>query len=325
MTNTSSIKKSNVLVSALDWGFGHTTRVGVVIKQLLDYDNKVTFAGNSNQISYIKKEFTEVKCVFLKGYGITLDSRKNTYLQLLKQLVKFRLAIRKEHHWLKKTCKSNSFDYIISDNRYGFYNTKVKSIFITHQINLSVSFGRKIANSFIKRRVNKFSFCWIPDYSDHQLSGALSKEDLNIPKYFIGPLSRFELKQTSDKKNDYLFLISGPFPENSTLYQKVISFVEKYQLSAVIAIPFKKKTKAESEFYRLVEEPTSEELEVLINQSKTIVARSGYTTIMDLIPFKKPVILIPTKGQFEQEYLWKLHQSKFVKNGISRKAVKEIS
>jgi len=41
----------------------------------------------------------------------------------------------------------------------------------------------------------------------------------------------------------------------------------------------------------------------VINNSKYIVSRAGYTTIMDLIALKRTAILVPTPGQTEQEYL----------------------
>ena len=36
-----------------------------------------------------------------------------------------------------------------------------------------------------------------------------------------------------------------------------------------------------------------------------VIARCGYTTVMDLLKLKKRCILIPTPGQAEQEYLAK--------------------
>ena len=45
------------------------------------------------------------------------------------------------------------------------------------------------------------------------------------------------------------------------------------------------------------------ELNGLLNESEFIVARSGYSTIMDLLKLKKNAILVPTPGQPEQEYL----------------------
>ena len=40
-----------------------------------------------------------------------------------------------------------------------------------------------------------------------------------------------------------------------------------------------------------------------INNAEFIICRGGYTTLLELIPFKKKLILIPTPGQTEQEYL----------------------
>ena len=50
---------------------------------------------------------------------------------------------------------------------------------------------------------------------------------------------------------------------------------------------------------------TGVELEKAINQSKMILSRSGFTTIMDLSKLEKKAFFIPTPGQFEQEYLAK--------------------
>ena len=47
------------------------------------------------------------------------------------------------------------------------------------------------------------------------------------------------------------------------------------------------------------------ELEETINKSEIVVARSGYTTIMDLTILEKKVFFVPTPGQYEQEYLAK--------------------
>ena len=48
---------------------------------------------------------------------------------------------------------------------------------------------------------------------------------------------------------------------------------------------------------------TSSQLEETINESKIVVSRSGYTTVMDLAKLGKKAFFIPTPGQTEQEYL----------------------
>lgn len=52
------------------------------------------------------------------------------------------------------------------------------------------------------------------------------------------------------------------------------------------------------------------ELAKAIQNATYIISRGGYTSLMELIPFKKRLILIPTPGQTEQEYLAKRWQEK---------------
>ena len=42
---------------------------------------------------------------------------------------------------------------------------------------------------------------------------------------------------------------------------------------------------------------------MLIMQSKHIVARCGYSTVMDLATLMQKAVLVPTPGQTEQEYI----------------------
>ena len=49
----------------------------------------------------------------------------------------------------------------------------------------------------------------------------------------------------------------------------------------------------------------SQQLSRAISESKLVLCRSGYSTIMDLSQMQKKAFFIPTPGQFEQEYLAK--------------------
>jgi len=54
---------------------------------------------------------------------------------------------------------------------------------------------------------------------------------------------------------------------------------------------------------KIVNHLSSSELNKAFHQSKIVISRSGYTTIMDLMKVKKKAVLVPTPGQTEQEYL----------------------
>ena len=47
----------------------------------------------------------------------------------------------------------------------------------------------------------------------------------------------------------------------------------------------------------------SPEMKKLVTGSEIVIARSGYTSIMELISMQCSALLIPTPGQTEQEYL----------------------
>ena len=51
-------------------------------------------------------------------------------------------------------------------------------------------------------------------------------------------------------------------------------------------------------------------MEAAWNESKMILSRSGYTTIMELASSGHPAILVPTPGQTEQVYLAEMLKKK---------------
>ena len=54
---------------------------------------------------------------------------------------------------------------------------------------------------------------------------------------------------------------------------------------------------------KLLSHLDTQNLEDLLVSTPTIICRSGYSTLMDLVSLDKKAILIPTPGQTEQEYL----------------------
>ena len=55
---------------------------------------------------------------------------------------------------------------------------------------------------------------------------------------------------------------------------------------------------------------SKEKREELLNRSKMVISRSGYSTILDLSVIGCKALMIPTPGQIEQEYLAEYHKQK---------------
>lgn len=289
------IRGKRVVIAALDWGMGHVTRCVSVIQLLLEADNRVVFAGTEQQCTFIQNDFPGLETELIGGYKVRLDSNKNTYSQMAAQAKKVSGAIQSEKKWLKKYVKNNPVDLIISDNRYGFYHRTVPSVLITHQLNLQIPSFRWLTNKFLHKKIKKFDQCWVPDFEDRSLSGELSNANPGIPVSFIGLLNRFE-QMDCEVKYDYLVILSGPEPERSNFLEYAIDFIRKKDQSVAFV-------GAKVMGYDSFNNPTTKELEQLINESKTVFSRAGYTTIMEMVGLNHSAILIPTKGQYEQMYL----------------------
>ena len=147
----------------------------------------------------------------------------------------------------------------------------------------------------------------MPDFAGKDnLAGSLS-HPATLPKTpvkYIGPLSRFTSASTVTG-TDILAMISGPEPQRSMLETILISILKKINQPAVLVVgnPSAEKLKCEEGNLKVYNHLDAKELEQQLQSAKIIVARAGYSTIMDLLYLQKNAILIPTPGQTEQEYL----------------------
>lgn len=289
------VRNKVVLLAALDWGMGHTTRCVALIRQLLLNNNELIFTGNEKQINFLKREFPALKYETIGGYGITLNSKRNTYAQMAAQAKKVASAMKGEKKWLKNYIKANKVDLVVSDNRYGFYHKKITSIILTHQLNLQIPSFKWVTNKFLHKKLCKFDVCWVPDNKERPLTGELSNAKIKIPVCFIGLLNRFE-KAEAEEVYDYLIILSGPEPERTNF----LDYAKQQATDLGGSIAF---VGAEVDGYESFLNPTTKQLGVLIAQSKSVYSRAGYTTIMEMIGLDKKAVLIPTKGQYEQLYL----------------------
>lgn len=303
--------KKRVLVAPLEWGLGHATRCIPIIRELLIQGCEVLIAAEAEARALLAKEFSQLQFLDLKGYRMRY-SRKGYWLPLkiLIQFPKMLSSIRRENRWLKKVIIEHAIDAVISDNRFGFYNSTVPCVYITHQLTIKTgnSFTERIAQRIHYRFINKFTTCWIPDYEGKvNLAGALS-HPTHLPKTpvrYIGPLSRFEKKEV-EKKYDLAAIISGPEPQRTIFEELLLDQLPDYEGSVLFVrglpgnLPSSFSIKSNIEMH---DHLSAEELNEAVLGSDMIISRSGYTTVMDLVKLQRAAILIPTPGQPEQEYL----------------------
>jgi uncharacterized protein (TIGR00661 family) len=297
--------KSRLLITPLDWGLGHATRCIPIIQTFLKNGWEVIIAGDGLSLELLKKEFPNLTFFTLPGYDVRYYF-KNMYFNILFQFPKILIAALKENFAVREIVRTHQIDLLISDNRFGCFSKQVKSIFITHQINLRVGFKpiEKMVNYLNHKIIRKFDECWIPDDPSIRLSGQLSNPGKLTNTRFIGLLSRME-KLNMAEQWDLVVVLSGPEPQRTFFEALVLEQIKDLELKTIIVQgkTGSKIQEAIDENIKLISYATSGELNEMMSAAKLILCRSGYSSLMDLASLGKKAILVPTPGQTEQEYL----------------------
>jgi uncharacterized protein (TIGR00661 family) len=296
-----------ILVAPLDWGLGHATRCIPLINALLQRNAEVIIAGNGASAELLKNEFPNQKHCILPAYAPQYPTNANMVWTMARQLPHFIKIINTEYAQLNELVKKEKIDVVISDNRYGCYVPGVKSILIYHQLNLLMPHSYKwmqgAVNYFNQKQINKFDECWIPA-PDNQILGQLLPTKLSPQTRYIGYLSRFK-KQAAETKYEIVAIGSGPDPQRKMLVDLLRHEINASKLKAFLVRGEVEGPEQINTLDNLTEANylSSDKLNSLINQGNIVIARSGYSTIMDLAKLGKNAIFIPTPGQTEQAYL----------------------
>jgi len=310
------LKNETVLIAPLNWGLGHATRCIPLINKCLKNGNKVIIASDGEAMDLLKKEFPQLPAEELSGYDIRYP--KKAFLMPLYMLMQSRnvyKSIKREHKETQQIVEKYAITQIISDNRYGVYHKKIPSFFLSHQLRVLSGIFTPISTYIQKKLLRSFDEVWVPDYPDKKnLSGKLSHElSLDKPIKYIGPMSRLN-KNQKPKKTDIFILLSGPEPQRSLLEKKLIQILSptEYKIILVQGKIAEKKKNTQKGTIKIINYLLGEEIEGYLQSSRLVISRSGYTSIMDYHHLNLKALLVPTPGQYEQEYLAKhlLHTCK---------------
>lgn len=309
--------KKKILVAPLNWGLGHATRCIPIINFLLQHHFTPILASDGEVLALLKKEFPKLETLRLPSYNITYP--KNGHWLKSKMLwdaPKIMNAIKAEQQMVNTYIRNNRLSGIISDNRYGVLHKRVPSVILTHQLHVLSGATTWLSSQIQQKLIARFNSCWVPDIEEEpNLSGDMGHGNfrhLNIK--YIGPLSRFE-KQSLPLKYEVLIVLSGPEPQRTLLENKLMVEFEgsSQNVLMVRGVIETKQSVSQSGHLTIYNFMTSAELGQAMNESRLVIARSGYSTIMDLARLSKKAFFIPTPGQFEQIYL----AEKMQKEGIA--------
>lgn len=304
-----------VLVAALDWGLGHATRCIPVIKLLQQLDVKILLGTSGRAAQLWQDEFPELEQIALPAYNPSYPADGNMVWHMALQSPRLLGVIKEERELLPSLIKKYGITHLISDSRFGLSHPSIPTAFITHQVYIRMPGIMRMVEPLVNLQnrgyINNFNRCWIPDWpAIPNLSGDLGHGSaITKRKYrYIGPLSRMTAsKKPVEPVYEVAALCSGPEPQRSIFEQKL-----RTQLTAlpgkkllILGKPEEGKEIRTENGIEVVGHLDTPAMNLALQQAKTIVCRSGYSTLMDLNALGLKAILVPTPGQTEQIYLAK--------------------
>lgn len=311
-------KRFNILICPLEWGLGHATRMIPLVRKLREMNHNIIIGSGEEHLSLFRYEIPGLTYINFPGFKPGYSRFLPQYLSLLFKIPILLYHIIKEHSGLKKIIEKYAVDIVISDNRFGLWNMNVTSVYVTHMPLIPLPKFLKLlepAGVLLHRMIiRKYSFCFIPDLpGDMNLSGRLS-HGIKLPDNirYIGILSRFINLEQIPKENQVSFhhntvILSGPEPQREILKQKLITILKNQEPNTIMfeGNPGKSGVSAQDGNIMFYSHLPAVRMKEIIEESDSIITRSGYTTIMELVSLNCTALIIPTPGQTEQEYLAK--------------------
>jgi len=313
-----------ILIAPLNWGLGHASRCIPLIQEWLNEGHEVVLGGDGDSLLLLRRHFPQLRFCPLASLRLQYSKSNSQVWAIARSIPHIITWAIKDYIMLRALLQTEIFDRIISDNRFGFYSKKVESIYLTHQLHIRLPNGWRwaepIATRLHARVYARYNKVWVPDRKggENNLAGELSiLSDREIKSYhldskieYIGPLSRFSNQRreiTPTEIYHTVCILSGLEPQRSLLEQELI---KRYQdsrervliIRGVIGTPNMRITHRQ---ISIIPTLNDKELAQVLLHATHIVARSGYSTIMDFeaLGVLHKAELIPTPGQPEQEYL----------------------
>ena len=302
-----------VLVAPLHWGLGHAARCIPIIKQQLEQGNQIIIAASGGPKALLAHRFDSCKFVDIAFMKITYPKDGNMVRHFFLKGPSLVWSIWREHQHLKSLIQQENIDLIISDSRFGLWHKQVQSIFITHQIEIKSPMFQGLINTLNRWVMNRFDEVWIPDYAEKPgLAGELSHAQKMPLRYkYIGPLSRFDKAIRQSKvSNKVVALVSGPEPQRTLFENQIVNrFKSSSQDVLILSGKPEEISRQESNNITIVNHLNDASLIKALESASHVIARSGYSSIMDFHMLGIKAEYIATSGQTEQEYLMKLHSA----------------
>ncbi len=292
----------HTLLAPLDWGLGHASRSLALARRLEAEGERISWASSGAAAEMLRRELPGTVIHELPGYRVRYPSKRMAW-NVARQIFHWQRTIRAERKVTAALVEQLGVDRIISDSRFGCFHPDIPSIFLSHQLHPITGFWP--ASSVYRLQLTRFDEYWVPDHASHdRLSGKLSDPSGYENVTFIGPLPHLT-EAPGTEAFELLALLSGPEPMRTRLEDILLPQLTALPTSSrvVRGLPASSGHPAAGHGLDILNFADTPQLSGLLTAARFVVARPGYSSLMDIQALGKKAILIPTPGQTEQLYL----------------------
>jgi len=313
-------KKMKVLYSPLDWGIGHASRSIWYIHHLLEEGHEVVLAADGAALALLRTVFPALSFERLPFCRIRYSRFLPAVWKIFFSLPCLMRGVRREHRRLLMLTEGQGYDLIISDHRYGVWHPQIRSELVIHQLWSRLPgylrFLEPLLFRIHRKMLKPFDRIIVPDEAGEPNYAGLLSHPRHLPDglrrkmEYRGIASRFLIAEYCrevplNRIYDVVVVLSGPEPQRSVLERLLIRRLRgrEWQVLVIRGLPWKKQGATVGGDIRLVSHLPPELFCAYLKKARYIIARAGYSSVMDLVALGRGAMLIPTPGQTEQEYL----------------------
>ncbi|MDN5865684.1 MAG: hypothetical protein L0I62_10825 [Gammaproteobacteria bacterium] len=310
-----------VLFAVHDWGLGHASRSLVLIRALVERGDAVTILMEpSDGMRLLQNELGE-SCEFYPYRDIPKPFSRwpaMFYIRMSLSMPWVSVHFKLEHRLTERLVRERGFDLVVSDSRFGVWSHEVPSYCIFHSLRQMMprpllAFEKPVEWGQ-RNLLRHYEKILIPDAEENGgLSGKLGHDpalDWGEGRLvYLGPLADVVRPDTAEDI-DYFFSVSGIEPQRGLFEERVRAALPelKGRIAVTLGRPELAGEKSEQCGATVYGYLDREHQAQMLNRSRVIITRSGYTTLMELAVLGKRALFVPTPGQSEQEYLARFHR-----------------
>ena len=314
------LRPRRVLFAVSAMGFGHVQRSLPLIRRLLADGARMTLVSDGDALAALRRELAGHEAVEFRSFPDYPPLQRGEgaahYGYFLADLLRLTRRLRLERAFTNSLVAEIRPDLIVTDGRFGFHAPGVPSFLICHQIRFIMPRLLRpfqlVADLVQLNLLRRFDRVLVPDFASAEacLAGRLSHNWIAalLKPAYVGHLSSAHFTP-AEKNIDLLFITGGFLKGPKAAWEAWIArLAHEHEAREIVSIAGSMGHEAAwPDRVKRQDFVLGTERDDYMNRARAIIARAGYTTIMDLVVLRQDAILIPTPGMTEQLYLAKRH------------------